>query len=288
MIRLLAMLMLLAPLPAAAEPMASGRHWPASSAPTISAPGVNGAARFTKSADNVRIGPVVILDAFRAVESDQGVVVKGLRIDGLSARNLQRDGIRLRDARGTIISNFSLAMRAAPQTGDQFPVGITIYAGSNITIRDGVVDGFRHIDPAGKHNQGDGIGTEKGVVSMLIERVTARNNGDSGFDLKGNIIGRDLVSERNGNAIKAWHDVQITTLTAIDNKRVIHLAAGAKLRIDRLVARSSGKAFVIITEGKGEITIGSCDLTGMALGSVLVQRNAPGAVMMLGPSCKLP
>jgi hypothetical protein len=287
MLRILVCL-LLACAPACAEPMVSGKAWPPSSAvPTFSMPNVNGAARFARSADDVRIGPVVITDAFRAVETDQGVIVRSLRIDGLTGRNLQRDGIRLRDARDAEISGFNLSMRAEPQTADQFPVGITIYAGSNIMLRDGVVEGFRHIDPAGKHNQGDGIGTERGVEGMTIERVTARNNGDSGFDLKGRIIGRDLVAERNGTAIKAWHDVQITTLTAIDNKRVIHLPAGAKLRIDRLVARSSSKAFVIITEGNGEVTIGSCDLTGMAPGSVLVQRNGPGAVLNLGPGCKL-
>lgn len=271
-----------------AEVMTSGKVWPpAAAVPTIAAPGINGAARFVKPSENVTIGPVVVTGAFRAVETDQGVTVRNLRIDGLVGRDLQRDGIRLRNAIGAEISNFDLRMRAEPQTGDQFPVGITIYAGENIVVRDGVVDGFRLAVPAGGFVQGDGVGTEKGVKAMRIERVTARNNGDSGFDLKGDVVGRDLVSERNGNGVKAWHVTSITTLTSIDNKRAIHLPVGAKLQIDRLIARSAAKAHVIVVEGKGELTIGSCDLSGMAKGSILVQWNGSGAKLKLGPGCAL-
>ncbi|PZU89132.1 MAG: hypothetical protein DI527_16500 [Chelatococcus sp.] len=288
--RLLAILTLAlcAHMPAFAETMVSGKTWPpAAAVPTISATGTNGAARFVKSAHDVTIGPVIVIGAFRAVETDQGVTVRNLRIDGLVGRDLQRDGIRLRNAIGAEISNFDLRMRAEPQTGDQFPVGITVYAGENITIRDGVVDGFRLSVPAGSFVQGDGIGTERDVKGVRIERVTSRNNGDSGFDLKGQIVGRDLVSERNGNGIKAWHDATISTLTSIDNKRAIHLPVGAKLHIERLVARSVAKAHVIVVEGKGELTIGSCDLTGMAKGSILVQWNGSGAKLKLGTGCAL-
>jgi hypothetical protein len=278
-----------------AETLSSGMKWPPPQQRNISAPNINGAVLFTKSAENVTIGPVVIEDAFRAIETAQGVTLRNLHVTGLSGRNLQRDGMRLRHVTDAVISDFDLQMRAQPQTGRDLPEGIALYAGSNIVVRDGLVSGFRMADEndpkTGKprYQNGDGVSSETGVNGLLIERVVSRNNSDGGFDLKGrNIRLVDLTAEDNGKGFRFWEQVAATKLTSVNNKVAIHLMKGATATIDRLDASSAGQGIVILSEGVGTLTIRACDLTKMAAGSVLVKRNDPGAVINLGDSCKLP
>ncbi len=280
-------LMLLASAPASAETMTSGKVWPpAAAVPTISAPGVNGAARFTKSAENVTIGPVIVTDAYRAVETDQGVVIRDLRIVGLTGRNLQRDGIRLRDVTGAEIAHFDLTMRAEPQTGEHLPEGIAIYAGSHIVIRDGQVSGFRMAPVPGVYGNGDGVATEPKSSGQIL-RVRSSNNTDGCFDLKGVWTLADLIGEACGKSFRFWNTITAGTLTSIESGAAVHLASRAVVTIDRLVVRSSKPGPVIVTEGKATLTIRECDLSGVAKGSTLVQYNGRENTIRLGPGCAL-
>ncbi len=278
-----------------ADVLESNTRWPVATKRIISAPDTNGAVFFRNSATDVTIGPVEISGAYRAIETADGVVLRGLRIDGLTARDLQRDGMRLRRVENGEISNFDLQMRTEPQTGKHLPEGIALYTGSSIVIRDGKVSGFR-MEPAtnaktGKmtYTNGDGIATERGVDGLRIMRVTSSNNSDGGFDLKGrNIRLEDLTAIGNGKGYRIWDQVDAGRLASVDNKVAVHLLAGGQAKIERLVARSSGPGVVVMSEGSGSLAIGSCDLTAMAPGSVLVKRNGAGATITLGRGCILP
>jgi hypothetical protein len=272
----------------AAEPtfLASGDQWRPSSA--IEGAGLNGVVRLRGELRQVTIGPATIVNAYRAVESDEGSRVTGLRIRGLRASNLQRDGIRLRHGTDVEIADFAFSFRAEPQRLRHLPEGIAIYAGSNITIRDGVLRGFRTQVPEGQYENGDGIATEKAVDGLRILRVTASDNSDAGFDLKGrNIVLDNLTAIGNGRSYRFWGEARAGLLTSIDGRDAVWAAKGAEVVIERLVARSAKPARVVVTDGPdARVTIRSCDLSRMARGSTLVER-APGSTVTLGAGCQL-
>jgi hypothetical protein len=277
------------PLAAQSISISSGTAYPPEP-PALVAPGVNGALIFKQNADGFRIGPVSVAQAYRAVETVLGTTISNGAIAGLTAQDLQRDGIRLRNAVNVTISDFDLKMRAAPQTGTHLPEGIAISAGQNITIRNGKVGGFRMASVAGKYTNGDGIATEGDVDGLLIENVTAYNNSDAGFDIKGrNVILRDLTAIDNNRAFRIWSpSAQATTLTA-ENFTGAGLWVGnnGSIIVDRFVARSRTPSAVFRWESGATIVVGSCDLTGMAPGSRLTQPDGRAVRIELGPGCKL-
>lgn len=271
----------------------SATFLPAMAAPAISKPGLNGIIRFKKSAENVVIGPCVLNDGYRAIETDKGVVLKRLRINGLTSRGLWRDGIRLQRVEDCEIANFDLAMRAQPQTGEHLPEGIAIYAGSNILIRDGIVSGFRmapEIDPkTGKlrYENGDGVAVEADVTGLVIRNVVSRGNSDGGFDLKPDCELDELTAEGNGKGFRFWRKAVAGLLTSVNNGAPIHLAKGSSLVVERLVARADKPGPVVIVEGGAALVIKSADLTGMPKGSTLIQYNGRGNNITLGDGCVL-
>lgn len=272
----------------------SATFLPSALAPVISKPGANGIIRFTKSADNVVIGPCVLTDGYRAIETDQGVTLRRLRVNGVTGRNLQRDGIRLRRADDCEIANFDFSMRAEPQTGSHLPEGIAIYAGSDILIRDGKVSGFRmadEIDPnTGKlrYRNGDGVAVERDVTGLRIRNVIAEDNSDGGFDLKPDCELENLTAIRNGKGFRIWGKANAGLLTSVDNGAAVHLAGGSSLVVERLVCRSDRPAPVIVVEGGATLVIKSADLTSMPKGSTLVQYNGRNNSITLGEGCVLP
>jgi hypothetical protein len=253
-------------------------------APAISAPRVNGAIRFKFDAANWRIGPVKVDGAYRAIETDAGVDLTNGVIDGLTATNVTRDGIRIRKANGLTISNFDLRHAAAPSTGADLPEGIAITAGTNIVVRDGKASGFQWSGTG--YRNGDGIATE-GASSGLIDRVTASDNSDGGFDIKGTWALDSLIAERNARNYRFWHNVTAGALVSSDGGTAVWLGKGAVVTIQRLTASSSKIAQVFALEGSTTLNVVSCDLTGMAKGSVLVKSNGSGNKVTLGPGCKL-
>ena len=286
----LAAMLFLAASPARAQSvdLRSGQSWPGAAAPVAQAsPTTNGVVRILGPAEGVTIGPASVVGPYRAVETGKGAVLSRSRITGLTARDLQRDGIRLRDATDVEISRFDLAMRAEPQTGRNLPEGIAIYAGSGITIRDGTVSGFRMATVEGRYTNGDGIATEK-ASSGTILRVVSRNNTDGGFDLKGAWTIDVLTAEGNGKSFRFWNRIKAGTLTSVDGGTAVHLARGADVTIERLVVRSSRPSTVIAVEGWVTLRVLACDLSGVASGSQLVRYNERGNTISLGSTCRLP
>lgn len=272
---------------AAQTKLTTGGAWPSPvTVPTIDAPNVNGAVVLSGKVSGAKIGPVIVTRAFRAVEQRDGAVT-GLVIDGLTATDLQRDGIRIRQADGLTIANFTLRFRAAPQSGRNLPEGIAIYAGKGIVIRNGVIDGFRMVTKAGAYTNGDGIATEPGVTDALIEDVTSSNNSDGGFDLKGTVRLDRLTAIGNKRNYRFWGNITAGTLTSQDPTGAsIAITRGTVVVIDKLIVRQKTLAPILILDG-GTLTIKACDIQAPA-GTKLSKVESAGSVVTLGPGCTLP
>lgn len=261
-----------------------GQTWPAPIPPTITAPGVNGAARLRVDAPDVTIGPVVVRDAYRAVETDAGVDTPRIRIRGLTATGLTRDGIRLRAAPGAVIEDFDLQHADAPSTGTHLPQGMAISSGAGITIRNGRVAGFRMPTEPGKYTNGDGIATEGGT-SGTITGVTASDNSDGGFDIKGEWRLDDLVAERNGRDYRLWNSVTAGTLIANGwSSAAVWVGKGARVRIDHLIASNDSAAPLLIVAGSTDVEILRCTLSRPAR-AALVKSEGSKNVVKLGFGC---
>lgn len=156
---------------------------PAPASPVVTRPGVNGAVAVLRGVQSgLTIGPARVAAGVRAMESDEGSSLRDTRITRLTGI-VERDGIRLREARDVVIERFNLRMRDEPQTGSNLPEGIAIATGRNITIRDGMPFGFRMV-PTGGYTNGDGIATEL-ATSGTITSAMSRGHSDAAFDLKG-------------------------------------------------------------------------------------------------------
>jgi hypothetical protein len=226
-------------------------------------PGTNGAAVIRGSISGATIGPARIEGAYRAVESARESEVRRLRITGLIAAGLERDGIRLRQADEVDIGGFDLSMRAEPQVRPHLPQGIAIVRGTNISIHDGRVAGFRMARVEGKYTNGDGIALEGGVSNVTIARVIAENNSDGGFDLKSRDTRlQDTVARNNSRNYRFWGTGTATTITS-ESARSAHvwLGRGANWRISRLVVRSTTLAPIVRVEARDAVlVIDRCDL----------------------------
>ncbi|HVF84260.1 MAG TPA: hypothetical protein VM913_08850 [Sphingomicrobium sp.] len=237
---------------------------------------------------NQVIGPLTISDSFRAIESDKGVRIRNLRITGIDATRLQRDGIRIRgDADGVVIRNFRLAMRDQPQSHPNLPIGIAVQEGRNISIDSGSTSGFQMVFVPGKYTNGDGIATERAVDGISITRVRASDNSDGGFDLKSSRTRLDqLTAVRNGRNYRFWRTVEAGTLTSADARNAhIWLARGADVRIRKLVATSRSRSPVVRIEGPAKIVIDSCELR-LPPGTRLVAGSMAGSQVSLGRGCR--
>jgi hypothetical protein len=234
------------------------------------------------------IGPLNLSGAFRAIESNPQVRVRNLTIRGITATDLERDGIRIRgDAVGVNIRDFRLSMRAQPQSGRNLPIGIAVQEGRDIVIEDGSASGFRMVERQGKYTNGDGVATERPVDGLTINRVRASDNSDGGFDLKSSRTSLDrLTAERNGRNYRFWRTVRAGTLTSADPRNAhVWLARGAEVRIARLAASSRGRAPLVRIEGPASITIDRCDLR-LPPGTPLVAGDRRGSRISLGAGCR--
>lgn len=250
------------------------------------------AIRIKGTVENATIGPVLIEGAKFGVLTDSGAVVRNLTVSDLHASELQREGIRLRGTVNQVtIRNFSLKMRAQKQVSPDLPVGITLYEGANISISDGMASGFQMVDVSGTYTNGDGISSERAVDSLLIERVTATDNSDAGFDLKStNTFLYDTRAERNKRNYRFWGTVTTGTITSVDplvNSIAAHVWAGngAEVHIAKLVAKSSNTMPILYLDGAKSVTIDECVLEVPAGTQFL--KGGTGTIMNFGPSCTL-
>lgn len=262
-----------------------GQTWPAPVPPTITTPGVNGAARLRADAPDVTIGPVVVQDAYRAVETDAGVDTPRIHIRGLKATGLTRDGIRLRNAPDAVIEDFDLQHAVAPSTGTNLPQGIAITSGSNITIRNGRVSGFRMPVVPGKYTNGDGPATEGGT-SGTIYNVVSEDNSDGGFDIKGTWTLDRTIARRNARDYRFWNVVTAGTITAEGwTSAAVWVGKGARVRIEHLIASNDTAAPLLIVAGSTDVVVTRCTLT-RPIGAPLVKSEGSGNRVVLGEGCK--
>ncbi|KZE16218.1 hypothetical protein AVT10_12010 [Sphingomonas hankookensis] len=246
---------------------------------------MNGAARLRVDAPDVTIGPVVVQDAYRAVETDAGVDTPRIRIRGLKATGLTRDGIRLRAAPGALIEDFDLTHADAPSTGEHLPQGIAITAGTGITIRNGRVARFRMPVEPGKYTNGDGIATEGGT-SGTIANTLAEDNSDGGFDIKGTWTLDRTIARRNGRDYRFWNTVTAGTITAEGwTSAAVWIGKGARVRIDHLIASNDNAAPLLIVAGSTDVVITRCTLS-RPTGAPLVKSEGSGNRVVLGAGCK--
>lgn len=260
-------------------------------APVITAPAtLNGVYYLAGTIDNLRIGPVVVRGAYRAIEARDGSVLSNSVIDGLKGENLARDGIRLRTVNNVTISNFDLVHSATASTDGNLPEGISAAAGNGLTIRDGRVSGFKMPIVAGVYTNGDGIATERALANLTIERVVSEDNADGGFDLKSpNTVLRDLIARRNKRGYRLWGTVTGYNLKS-DQATQGHMwvAQGAVVKVDSFTASDIAPSVVFYVEGGASLTVGKCDLTGMPVGSTLLYKSGTPALLQLGPGCVVP
>ncbi|MFC5555977.1 hypothetical protein ACFPQ7_19065, partial [Methylobacterium iners] len=171
------------------------------------------------------VGPAFANGCYRAIESAPGANAERLTIRGLRGRDLLRDGIRLRGVRDVVIEDFDLQHSPVLSTGSHLPEGIAVggdgYSGGGLTIRRGVIRGFRmssENDPkTGKprYTNGDGIAIEGGIDGVTITDVLIEDSTDGGVDTKSTNTRIDRVTVRNTNrAFRIWKDLQGGTLTA--------------------------------------------------------------------------
>jgi hypothetical protein len=232
------------------------------------------------------IGPWQISGWFRAVETREGTRIRNLTIQGVTATDLQRDGIRIRgDVDGVNIHDFKLQMRSEPQSSPNLPIGIAVQTGHGIAISDGDISGFQMIRVEGQYTNGDGIASERDVDGLTIKRVTSSDNSDGGFDLKSqNTVLDDLTAARNGRNYRFWGTVDAGTLTSIDPRGAhIWVHGGARVHIRKLIARSTTKAPLLNIDGPSEVIIDSCELNRVPGTKLVVGGPAP----KLGQGCTI-
>lgn len=226
--------------------------------------------------------PVRVLGAYRIVETYSTGTYRDMICSGIVGEGIKREGIRLK---GTIqnvtIENFRLIHDATPNVSPHLPEGIHVENGSNVTIRDGVVSGYRMTMPAGRYINGDGIATELKTTGTITS-VTSSDNSDGGFDLKGQWMVDQLAAERNGRGFRFWQQITAGTLIARDNRTAVWASKEAVVTIDKLVVIGSGA--IVEVEPGGKVTIKACDLSRWT-GTEKVKGK--GAVTF-GPTCKLP
>jgi hypothetical protein len=226
------------------------------------------AVRIKGTVENGTVGPVRIEGAKHAVYSEAGSVIRDLNIADFEAFELHREGIRLRgDVNRVTIRNFNIRMRAQKQVSPDLPIGITILEGSNISISDGYIGGFQMEWVKGTYTNGDGIASERPVDSLLIERVTANDNSDAGFDLKSsNTVLNDTYAQGNKRNYRFWATVRTGTITSgtplvTNDAAHVWVGKGAEVVIDRLVASSTSTAPVLWIEPDAKsVTVKACEL----------------------------
>ena len=251
------------------------------------------AVRIKDMVEKGTVGPVRIESAKHAVYSEAGSVIRDLNIADIEALELHREGIRLRgDVNRVSIRNFNIRMRTQKQVSPDLPTGIAILEGINISISDGYTGGFQMEWVTGVYTNGDGIASERPVDSLLIERVTANDNSDAGFDLKStNTVLNDTHAQGNKRNYRFWATVRTGTITSgtplvINDAAHVWIGKGAEVVIDRLVASSTSTAPVLWIEPDAKsVTVNACDLDVPAGTKFFI--GGKYAVKSFGPGCAL-
>jgi hypothetical protein len=265
-------------------------------------PGADGSLLLRGRVEDKRIGPMKITGAYRAIETAKDdATIRNLVIDGVVARDLQREGIRLRgEVENVTIRNFTLTHSATPNVPPHLPEGIHIAAGRNILIENGTISGFQMTMPPDKYWNGDGIATERAADGVTIRNVTANDNTDAGFDLKSSNTRLDHVSASgNKRNFRFYQSIRIGTITVgeIVKRGGAYGSSGIWIKgqpgappvieIDKLVVRMTQPGTIIqVEDGPADLRIARCDIQAPAGSRFLVARDKD-MKRSLGPGCRL-
>jgi hypothetical protein len=265
-------------------PLANRAAWPGIDNITVN----GGRAISAKGrVESSTVGPVNVKGAYSAFYTDDPSEIRNIFISNINISESQREGVRLRGNVDTVtVCNFSIRMRAQPQSGTHLPGGIPVYNGKNILIQDGTISGFKMTPVEGEYTNGDGISSERPVDHLTIRRVTSTDNSDGGFDLKSDhTYLYDTVAGRNFRNYRFWTRVTAGTIRSFDPVQAhIWVGAGAEVVIDRLVAKSSTPVYVLWLDPEAKsVTIRSCDLDVPA-GTRFFKKGSK-AQLNLGPGC---
>lgn len=249
-------------------------------------------------------GPVHITGAFRAIETYTTTTASGVVIDGLTADDLQRGGVRLRGKLSNItIRNSSFTFRKAPQTSPNLPACLEIGDKSGSRV-DGVLlqnvscDGFQMTMAANRYWNGDGPTFERNVTGLRLDNVTSKNSTDSCFDIKVPVTATRIEADGCSRNYRFWDSADIQQLTSgTPNKRggtsgTTHIwihgsnTAPPTIRIRKLIVRSTNTTNIFtIKDGAATVILDSCDVKVPA-GTKFKVGGSKGIVMKLGAGCQ--
>jgi len=249
-------------------------------------------------------GPVRITGAFRAIETYTTTTASGVVIDGLTADDLQRGGVRLRGKLSNItIRNSSFTFRRTPQSSPNLPACLEIGDKSGSRV-DGVLlqnvtcDGFQMTMAANRYWNGDGPTFERNVTGLRLDNVTSKNSTDSCFDIKVPVTATRIEAEGCARNYRFWSSADVQQLTSgTPNKRggtsgTTHIwihgsnTAPPTIRIRKLIVRSTNTTNIFtIEDGAATVILDSCDVKVPA-GTKFKVGGSKGIVMKLGAGCQ--
>lgn len=277
----------------------SGQTWPGVS--IVDAPGRNGAVLLYGTVEGATIGPAVVRDAYRVVETySDKTTVKGLTIDGLVGENIRREGIRIRGVASDItIRNTVLKHSATPNVSPDLPEGIHLETGANVLIENVHASGFQMAMEPGTYWNGDGLAAESAVKGLVIRNSGFVDNTDAGLDLKVFTVLDNVFLSGNARNLRLWRGGEATTLTFGPTVKRGGAASTAMiwmkgnslsppvLTIEKLVVKSDKPETIFrVEDGPADIRIGSCVLD-LPAGSVLKVAGNKAMKWTLGPGCGL-
>lgn len=277
----------------------SGETWGNRS---ISAANGTAVVRIDRLVRGATIENLRVAGAYRVLEVDKGAGVEQVTMRNVHATGVTRSLARFRGPSSGLIERSSVLFSPIPQKPPHLPEGLIFEAGAHDwTVRDVTLRGAQMVMGPKRYWNGDGVATERGTRGFRFIRVTADDNSDAGFDLKGEDTWLDQVSA-SGNArnYRFWTSVKAGTLTVGDT--LLRGGTGGTagiwvlgdpahpptITIDRLVVRMTRPTSIFaVKDGAAVIRVGRCDIRAPR-GTQMVTSKVGKPDFRGGPGCSLP
>ena len=251
-----------------------------------------------------RRGPIAIDGAYRVIETKPDAVVHDVVIDGLTATNVGREGVRLKAGgvyENVTFRNFHLQHAPTPNVAPDLPEGFHFEAGRGLRLENGVIEGFQMTRGPKQYWNGDGVATEGAVEDFTAIKVTAKDNTDAGFDLKSKRNALDDVTlSGNCRNLRIWpgSKTEIGTLTSEQplcrggsaGPTNIYVAGSYAqppvIHIKHLIVRQTRKTHIFeLSNGPAVLDIDQCDIQTPPGTPFFYGLKPQGS---LGPGCQIP
>lgn len=172
---------------------------------------------------NLDLGPGTIDRTYRVLNMGEPAgQLHGFRIHDITATNLERGGLRFKDASDGLIEDVTCLSDGLGCP--DIPVGfaITDGPGHHITYRRCTAGGFvKRVDRPGAYVNGDGFSDEETCTDITYEDCYAHDNGDGGLDSKcANLVATRVTCERNKRNFRLWGSGVVTDCVSIDPAQV--------------------------------------------------------------------